>query len=231
MSDAFLSFTIIFAQLGGVLLLALFIWVICFILRTRKEGKNSRELIEQIKQMIPEHRDQLKNYFKNELDSDEKKTELNIETLMSDERKIYDHLINVSISKDMSLLKLTTSDLNKLINDYVRLLSLTIEQESDGTQGSRDLRSKKENEALRLENVSLQKRLDSATETIESMMGEFSSMYEGGKKEGEQRVKNEMYKLQQSLQSESARAKAETDELEKKQADEETSEKNEKPDI
>ena len=45
------------------------------------------------------------------------------------------------------------------------------------------------------------------------MMGEFSSMYEGGKKEGEQRVKNEMYKLKQSLDDEKARAKSEIDEL------------------
>ena len=48
-------------------------------------------------------------------------------------------------------------------------------------------------------------------------MGEFSSMYEGGKKEGEQRVKNEMYKLKQSLDDENARTKAELEEIKRKE--------------
>jgi hypothetical protein len=44
-------------------------------------------------------------------------------------------------------------------------------------------------------------------------------MYEGGKKEGEQRVKNEMYKLKQSLQSEAVRVKSELNELDEKEED------------
>lgn len=44
-------------------------------------------------------------------------------------------------------------------------------------------------------------------------------MYEGGKKEGEQRVKNEMYKLKQSLESEVMRVKSELNELDGKEED------------
>ena len=71
-------------------------------------------------------------------------------------------------------MKMTTNDLNSLINDYVRLLTLKNENENENEAGiaSRDLKLKKECEALRIENASLAKRLDAATTTIESMMGE-----------------------------------------------------------
>jgi len=214
-SDSLLSLIIIFAQFGGVLLIVLLVMVIRFILNSKKEGKTTHDLISQIKAFIPEHRDQLTEYFKDRLE--QKKSDYNIDTLIQDERKIYDRLIQVSISKDTRLLKLTTEDINSLINDYVRLLALKAEKESDNEKESRDVLLRKENEALRLEKASLQTRLLTSNETIENMMGEFSSMYEGGKKEGEQRLKNEMYQLKQTLDSEEARVKSELDELDKQE--------------
>ncbi len=213
MSESLLSLTIIFAELGGVLLLIAICWIIYFMFNVKKENRNTRELIKHIKAVIPAHRDTLTNYFKNELELEENKADFNIDTLIKDERKIYDRLIKVSISKDTSLLKLTTEDINALINDYVRLLALKAEKETSKNKESHEVKLRKENETLRVESASLKKRLDSATETIENMMGEFSSMYEGGKKEGEKRVKNEMYKLKQSLSSEEARVKSELNEL------------------
>ena len=129
-------------------------------------------------------------------------------------KKLYEHLVNVAIEKDTSLLKLTINDINTLLNDYVRLLSIKGEQVADENNDSHERKLRKENETLRLQNASLEKRFTSVTET---MMGEFSSMYEGGKKQGEQRVKNEMYKLQQLLDIEDVRVKSELGELENKE--------------
>lgn len=211
MDESLLSFTLIFAELGAVLLLAMIALIVRYILGSKNEVKTTKKLIKHIKMMIPAHRDQLVSFFKDRLTKE--KTDFNIETLIKDERKIYDRLIQVSITKDTSLLTLTTDDINSLINDYVRLLALKAEKVTEEEKESRDLKLRKENEALRLENASLQTRLDSSNETIENMMGEFSSMYEGGKKEGEQRLKNEMYQLKQSLDSEEAKVKSEVDKL------------------
>lgn len=219
MSDSLLSFTIIFAELGGVLLLVVIGWVIYFIIGLKKDGLTTQELIKSVKLIIPAHRNQLINYFKNEMEFEKNKTDFNIEALIKDERKIYDRLIKVSITKDISLLKLTTEDINSLINNYVRLLALKAEKDTDKNKESTELKLKKENEVLRLENDSLQKRLTASTDTIENMLSEFSSMYEGGKKEGEQRVKNEMYKLKQSINSEEARVKSELNGLDDKKED------------
>ena len=211
MNDSLLSFTIIFAELGGVLLLLFVFLIVRFMLVSNKDGRTTRDLIKYIKTMIPAHRDQLVGFFKGK--QEQNKTDFNIETLIKDERKIYEGLIQVSISKDTTLLKLTTEDINSLINNYVRLLALKAEKETEKEKESRELILKKENEVLRLENASLQTRLDTSNETIENMMSEFSSMYEGGKKEGEQRLKNEMYQLKQKLDTEEAKVKSELNQL------------------
>ena len=213
MSESLLSFTIIFAELGGVLLLLLFLWIGFFIYKLKKDGKNTRELLSHIKLILPKHKEKLTKHFKDESELADNKINANVDSLISHEKKLYEHLVNVAIQKDTGLLKLTINDINTLLDDYVRMLTLKGHQVADKNRDSRELQLRKENEALRVENASLQKQLASATETIENMMGEFSSMYEGGKKEGEKRVKNEMYKLKQSLDDEKARAKSELDEL------------------
>ncbi len=215
MSDSFLSFIIVFAELGGVLLIVMLVFIARYIMGSNKEGRTTRDLIKHVKEMIPVHKDQLVGFFKDKLEKT--KTDFNIETLIKDERKIYDRLIQVSITKDTSLLKLTTEDINSLINDYVRLLALKAEKETEDEKESRELTLKKENESLRLQNASLEARLKSSNTTIENMMGEFSSMYEGGKKEGEQRLKNEMYQLKQSLDEEEAKITSELKTLDEKE--------------
>lgn len=217
MNDSVLSVVLIFAELGGVLLLALIVVAFRYIRSSKKDAGTTSALIDQIKKIIPKHRDQLKDYFKG--NTDEVKVDFDIETLMKDERKIYERLIKVSITKNIDLLKLTTEDINSLINNYVRLLALKVESETNSEKESRILTFKKENESLRLEIASLKSRLDISNESLENMMGEFSSMYEGGKKEGEQRLKNEMYQLKQSLETEEAKVKSEIKELDEKEDD------------
>ena len=219
MNDSFLSLTLIFAELGAVLLFVMIALAIRFFLCSKREVKTTHGLIRHIKSIIPGHRNQLKNFFKDKLEDN--KIDFNVETLMADERKIYERLIKVSVTKDTNILKPTTDDINTLINNYVRLLALTTEKESSTDEGkeSNELKLKKENEALRLENASLQTRLGLSEETIENMMGEFSSMYEGGKKEGEQRLKNEMYQLKQSLDAEEIKAKSALTDLDEKAED------------
>ena len=206
MDEGLLSVALIFADIGGVLLIVMIVLIVRYFLCAKKETKTTRKLINHIKALIPAHRDQLADYFKDKIEKN--KSDFNIETLIKDERRIYERLINVSITKDTALLQLTTDDINSLINNYVRLLALKAEKETADERESRDLKLRKENEALRIENASLLTRLNISEETIENMMGEFSSMYEGGKKEGEQRLKNEMYQLKQKLDGEEAKVKS-----------------------
>lgn len=211
MSDSLLSVVFIFAELGAVLLLLSIVLVMRSVSGSKKEVRTTQGLIKYIKSIIPKHREQLNKYFKDKVEKD--KIDFNVETLIKDEKKIYDRIIKVSITKNVDLLRLTTEDINSLINNYVRLLALEAESDSTNEKDSKAVILQKENEALRIENASLKTRLDTLNETIESMMGEFSSMYEGGKKEGEQRLKNEMYQLKQSLKEEEDKTNTELKEL------------------
>lgn len=215
MSEMSSNFIIIFAELGAVLLLVFLASGIYYIFGMKKEGKTTKDLIKHIKAILPAHQDKLNNHFDGDAELTQNKKDFNVKSLIDDERKIYERLINVSVSKDTSMLKLTINDINTLVNDYVKMLTLKGKDLSNKESDSRELILRKENEALRLENASLEARLTTSAETLESMMGEFSSMYEGGKKEGEQRLKNEMYHLKQSLDSEEAKIKTELSELNK----------------
>ena len=214
MTNSLMSTIIIFAELGGFLLLIVIAGVIYVIIKAKKERGYTKELVEIIKRIIPKHRGKFTDHFKETLQLEPKEVDASVESLMSKEKKLYEHLINVSVNKDTSQLKLTINDINTLINDYVRLLTLKGTVVANDDKDSRELQLRKENEALRVENTSLKKRLDAETATIETMMGELSAMYEGGKKEGEQRLKNEMYKLKQNLSTEEAKVKSEVKNLE-----------------
>ena len=209
------NFIIIFAELGAFLLLVLLGWGIYYFVSSKKEGKTTLALIKHIKSILPKRHDKLNDHFNQDDELTENKKDFKVKSLIDDERKIYERLINVSVNKDTSMLKLTINDINTLVNDYVKMLTLKGKELANKDSEARELILRKENEALRLENASLQTRLNLSEETIENMMGEFSSMYEGGKKEGEQRLKNEMYQLKQSLDGEEAKVKAELGELEK----------------
>lgn len=217
MSETLLNIIIIFSELGLGLLLVLVGWVVYYISGTKKEGKTTRDLIKHIKAILPRHQEKLKDHFNNDEELEQNKKDSNVKSLIDDERKIYERLINVSISKDTSMLKLTINDINTLINDYVRMLTLKGKDLSNKDSDSRELILRKENKALRLEVASLTTKLNLSEEAIENMMGEFSSMYEGGKKEGEQRLKNEMYQLKQSINSEEAKVKSELKDLDEKE--------------
>lgn len=214
MSDYLLSIVIVLAELGVVLFIALVIAIIFYILGSKKEGKTTRELIKHVKAIIPKHREKFTIHFKENALLEDNEVETKVEALINNEKKLYEHLINVSVNKDTSLLKLTINDINTLVNDYVRMLTLKGNVVANDGKESRELQLRKESDALRIENISLKKRLDAETATIETMMGELSAMYEGGKKEGQQRVKNEMYKLKQNLNAEEAKVKTAVSEIE-----------------
>lgn len=209
MTNSLMSIIIIFAEMGGFLLLVVIATIVYFIRKMKREGGYTKELVSTIQKAIPKRRGRLTTHFKEKSGLDDNEVEVSVEALIDKEKKLYEHLVNVSVSKDTSILKLTINDVNTLIQDYVRMLTFKGNVVSNEARDSRELQLRKENEALRVENSTLKKQLEAETETIETMMNELSSMYEGGKKEGEQRVKNEMYKLKQSLNSEQAKAKSE----------------------
>ena len=209
MDESLLSIILVFAELGGVLLIALFAWLIITLIKLRKEKQKINLLVEHIKSLIPHHQQQLNHHF-NQISSDQKEVSANIKTLLDDEKKIYQDLLQAAIKKDVLLIQSVTDDINALINDYIRLLS----NSSKESNSELALEVKKENKMLRAEVDSLTVRLRATTDTIENMLEEFAAMYEGGKAEGDKKVKNEIHQLKEKLDEEAAEVKARLREIE-----------------
>jgi len=206
MSENLLTYVIIFAEMGAVLLLLSFIAAIYFFRKHKNEGHSTKDLILYVKELAKNERDDPSELLNEEMISE---TDVDLDTLMADERQLYQHLVKFSINKDTSLLKSTTTGIHSLIGNYIQLLSvqssaLGISDSADTVteKGSKSLTMKKENEALRSELAALEVKLQNATDTIESMMGEYSSMYEGGKEEGDERTEKEMKKIKRKINDE-----------------------------
>lgn len=213
MTESWLSTTIIFAELGGVLLLVLAAGIVFYIFRLKRDGKQTKELISHVKNKLANHKNKLSDHFKDEMNLEDNKANSNVKSLIDNERKLYERLVSVAINKDTKNLKLTVDDINTLLNDYVRLLTLKGNVVADQQRDARELQLRKENEALRAKLAEVEAKLKLATDSVENMMAEYATMYEGGKKEGEQRVKNEMYKLKQSMENEKVKATQAINEL------------------
>lgn len=201
MSESLLAIVVVFAEIGLFLLLGLVIWLVMYFLRSKKETALTKMFINKVKFNVSAHRDSLNVIFQNDFDLEEKKAEINASALADDEIVLVKNLVyGLSGNKEAMFLKVP-GDLDKLLKHYIKLLTqgelTTLEGSSDNA--SKLLLLKKENEALRLENIAITTQLNDATTTIENMLGEYASMYDGGRKEGEQRVKNEMYQLKQKL--------------------------------
>ena len=58
---------------------------------------------------------------------------------------------------------------------------------------------REEKKTLKVKNAQLQVDFDAAIDSIDAMTTEFSNMYDGGSKEGEKKLQNEMKQLRQTL--------------------------------
>jgi len=133
MSESLLTYVIIFAEIGAVLLLLAFIAVIYFFRKHKNEGHRTKDLMSYIKGLATNDREDPSELLGEELIG---KTDVDLDTLMADERQLYQHLIKFSINKDTSLLKSTTSGIHSLIGNYIQLLSVQSEALGSGDQGS-----------------------------------------------------------------------------------------------
>ena len=210
MNEFYSSLFLLISEIG--LILFLILGAILFMSRRRcmKDKALALVLVQKIKNAEPEKREKLLSLLKDVYGYDDEKAEARMEAMIDCEKSLYSNLLNIFLKKDRDKISKFDGYLNELIESY----QIFNDVEGSGGEDEKQKNSKvilmrEENSNLREANAKLKKDLDAAMQTMESMMSEYTSMYEGGKKDGEQRMKNEMFKLQQTL----AR-KAEDDEVE-----------------
>ncbi len=203
MSEIDSSLFLLVSEIGVILLL-----ILCGILfmvkkRSMQDKALAMVLVDKIKNAEPSKREKLLSLLKDVYGYDDEKAEAKIELLIDREKTLYGNLLKIFLKKEREKISDFNTYLNELIESYQSLSDG--ENENNGRdepeKNSKLVLVREENISLREANSKLKKDLDEAMKTMESMMSEYTSMYEGGKKDGEQRMKNEMFKLRQVLET------------------------------
>ncbi len=114
--------------------------------------------------------------------------------LIDQEKSLYRKVMRMFLGRDRTGIDRFDEDVRTLLMAYRNLI-----EAPDAEAAASPARLRKENQALRARNAKLEAELAQAMATMENMQAEYASMYEGGHKEGEQRKKNEMFRLRQTL--------------------------------
>ena len=207
-SSSIYNLLIVSSELAAILAIVL-IAIIIICTRKRKQKKSRTDtFLEEIKGSEASREKELQGKLEQIQGLDEDtKTKL-IESLLMSEKKVYLHVAQLYMGyKDDSL-----NEIQDEIKNVSNYYSGVIEQVANSSAAAsddddaavRDLKKqvttlREEKKTLKEKNGQLQVDFDAAMDSMERMTVEFANMYEGGSKEGEQRVKNEMYQLQQTL--------------------------------
>ncbi|MCW9025647.1 MAG: hypothetical protein OQK73_13315 [Gammaproteobacteria bacterium] len=189
--------------------LAVFLLIILGVMTYVLRKKNShikelvKDLIGKLKTEESGKKDRLIDALKASGDIEEEKVNAVADALIESEKKLYSDVIAVCTGSNVDKLADLSRDVENLIGGYSNVSGGGVINEDEGEQGSRSVvKIRGENKALREDNARLRKDLGAAMNTMESMMSEYASMYEGGKEEGGKRVKNEMFRLKKELEKE-----------------------------
>jgi len=203
-NEFYSSLFLLISEIGVFLLLILATVIFMAKKRSMKDKALAIALVEKIKKSEPEKKEKLLSMLKDVYGYDDEKAEEKLDAVMKYEKRIYNTLLQIFLKKNRGEISEFDRYLNNLIESYKSLPQMEggTSGESAGAgenSGSNIVISREENSKLREANKKLKKDLDAAMQTMESMMSEYASMYEGGKKDGEQRMKNEMFKLKQAI--------------------------------
>ncbi|VAX13156.1 hypothetical protein MNBD_GAMMA24-2557 [hydrothermal vent metagenome] len=205
MSEINSSLFLLVSEVGVVLILVLCGIIFMVKKRSMRDKALAIVLVDKIKNAEPSKREKLLSLLKGVYGYDDEKAEAKIDILIDREKTLYGNLLKIFLKKEREKISEFDDYLNKLIESYQSLNDgengSNVQNEGESPKDSKLVLVREENTSLREANAKLKKDLDAAMQTMESMMSEYTSMYEGGKKDGEQRMKNEMFKLRQVLET------------------------------
>lgn len=202
MSESLTSILIIFSELGLIFMIAIGVIIFLYLKRRACDRDMVIKLVRKLKENEPVRKEHLIEVLKKDYDLDDEAAEEKADGLISFEKRIYNRVIKFFLGKEKEKLAHFDKDVKALAQGYSLLGKQAAEVVEKGRDHEHQLR--KENQELREKNAKLQHDLDASMESMETMMAEYANMYEGGSKDGEQRLKNEMYQLKQKLQDKGA---------------------------
>ncbi len=202
MSELTTSILLIGTETAIVMLLLAGVFIYINSRRNRHNKGQAMELVARVKKNSKEKLDNLKLVLQETYGLEEDAAQDKAEDLLKTEKQLYAKMLRVHMGNDRNAIASIDNDVKALIDNYRNLVEADQDGDNEGSEKPstpRILRG--ENRELRLAKAQLEADLAAAMETMENMMTEYATMYEGNRQDGEQRVKNEMFKLHQKLEN------------------------------
>lgn len=208
---------IIVSEIAAVLAIILIaILVLSYRKRTKKKLLTI-DFLDDVKVNEVQREDGLAKKLDDTTSLDDLEKGVLVKTLVDSEKKAYLHIAQLYMGYKPESLKDLEDEVKSISDNYIDIIEKVSKNPSEGGGSSsgengeqdddaviRELKKqvtflREEKKALKFKNAQLQVDFDASVDSIERMTTEFASMYEGGSKEGEKRIKNEMYQLRQVL--------------------------------
>jgi len=164
----------------------------------RHDKARVRELVARLKSGAADHESSLITALVESYGLPEAAAGDRAQSLIDQEKSLYRKVMRLFLGRDRTGINRFDEDVRTLLMAYRNLIEAPPEVEGAEDSSSPSV-LRRENRRLRERNAKLEADLATAMATMENMLTEYASMYEGGRKEGKQRMKNEMFRLRQTL--------------------------------
>ena len=205
MSEFVTSLLVIFSEVALVLAIIIGLIVFFFVRRGRRDKVLAKVLVETIKEKEPARIERLREIIEKVHHLDEASAMKSVEEILACEKNLYSRIIKVFLGRDRDGITKINKDVESLAESYRRLSNIEdigeVEKYHSDNNPLVQAQLKAQIKKLEKENAKLERDLNEAMESMDSMLKEYTLMYSGGggKKEGVKHLENELSQLKQKI--------------------------------
>jgi len=201
MSDFMVSVLIIMSEATVFLAIVIIITLFFRIRAGITLKRTAKQFVQRIKNGDSEHSEKLKNILLNDYALDDTSASNAVDNLIQQEHLLYSKVIELYLgASDTNLTDIDADvkNLTKVMHGVtISSVSNTIQKSKSGTKNlSGEVNElQQELKKVKAEKEKVQKELKDAMATMEGMMTEYASMYAGGVREGDVKMREEIEKV------------------------------------
>lgn len=205
MSEYVTSLLVIFSEVGLLLAIVVGIIFYFFIRRGQRDKVMAKVLVKTIKEKEAQRIERLKDILEKVHNLDGASAKQNVESILACEKRLYSRIIRMFLGHDRSGITKINKDVESLAESYRRLSNVAEVAEVDKYHSDDNplvqAQLKSQVKKLEKENARLERDLNEAMESMDSMLKEYTLMYSGGggKRDGVKHLENELSQLKQKI--------------------------------
>jgi len=205
MSEYVTGLLVIFSEVALLLAIVVGIIVYFFVRRGKRDKVMAKVLVETIKKKETQRFEHLRDILEKVHNLDEASAKQNVESILACEKKLYARIIKMFLGHDRGGIAKINSDVESLSDSYRRLSDVAelveVEKHHSDDNPLVQTQLKSQVKKLEKENAKLERDLNEAMESMDSMLKEYTLMYSGGggKHDGVKHLENELSQLKQKI--------------------------------